>query len=338
MRWLQRGGLAAAAISIIAASMLAATPATPGNARSQLPAVDASAIQGIKEMNYYPANGGWTYMWTKFDPTVISQDFAKLQTLGANTVRIFVQPSVFGYPTVQPAMASRLAEVISLAAQHSLLVHLTLFDWWSDPTDITGSEEWASSLLAPYKGDSEVAIVELHNEVNPQNAQYVSWVTTMLPYLATIMPGTLRTVSVASVTPAVFAQWVQELKSTPPDFWDYHYFGSAAGAQSTLSQIQALAAPLPLLIGETGSSTAGTTATLSAAEQTQANYYRAVFAVAASLNLPDPAPWTLNDFASGAIPPGSTANDPKQYGYGLVQVDGTPKPAAAVVQNEFSGS
>ncbi len=105
----------------------------------------------LKEVNYYPAAGGWTYMWSRFDPAAIDRDFARIRALGGNTVRIIVQPSVFGFPIVRPVMANRLFEVIGLAAKHSLRVQLTLFDWWSRYTDIHGSKEWVSSLLSRYR-------------------------------------------------------------------------------------------------------------------------------------------------------------------------------------------
>jgi hypothetical protein len=54
------------------------------------------------------------------------------------------------------------------------------------------------------------------------------------------------------------------------------------------------------------------------------------------LGLPTPAPWILNDFSPGAIP-SPMADDPAQYGFGLFQLNGTPKPAAAVVRAAFSG-
>jgi endo-1,4-beta-mannosidase len=289
-------------------------------------------------VNYYPAAGGHTYMWSRFDPAAIDRDFARIHALGANTVRIFIQPSVFGFPTVRPVMADRLSEVIGLAAKHSLRVHLTLFDWWSQYTDIHGSKEWVSSLLSRYRDDPRIAVVELQNEIYPQNREAVAWVTTMLPYLSTILPGTLRTVSTASVTPEVFALFTHELKSSPPDFWDYHYYGPARDAYPLLSRIKALAAPRLLFVGETGYSTDGTPGDQAAHEQAQAAYYRAVFTAAAALGLPTPAPWILDDFSPGAIPPESpAANDPAQYGYGLFQLNGTPKPAAAVVRMAFSG-
>ena len=321
----------------------AARPASHDPAR-QLPTATTSPtamesrVRDLKEVNYYPAAGGWTYMWSQFDPTAIDSDFARIRALDANTVRIIIQPSVFGFPTVRPVMADRLSEVIGLAAKHSLRVHLTLFDWWSGFTDIRGSKEWVSSLLSRYRDDPRIAVIELQNEVSPQNRAAVAWVTTMLPYLSAIMPGTLRTVSTGSVPPEVFALFTRELKSSLPDFWDYHYYGPAGDALSVLSRIKALAAPLPLLVGETGYSTDGMPVGQAAQEQAQAAYYRAVFTAAAALGLPSPAPWTLNDFSPGAIPPsGGTADEPAQYGYGLFTLNGTPKPAAAIVRRAFSG-
>ena len=279
-------------------------PASDGSA-GQLPAVPKgpavleSRVGDLKEVNYYPAAGGHTYMWSRFDPTVIDRDFARIRALGANTVRIFIQPSVFGFPTVRPVMADRLSEVIGLAAKHSLRVHLTLFDWWSGFTDIADSKEWVSSLLSRYRDDPRIVVIELQNEVDPRNREAVAWVSTMLPYLSTVMPGTLRTVSVASVPPEVFALFTHELKNSPPDFWDYHYYGPAGDAVSALSRIKALAGPRPLFVGETGYST-------------------------------DETP---GDQAAQS----PAVDEPAQYGYGLFQLNGTPKPAAAVVSRAFSG-
>lgn len=334
------------AILLVASLILAlalAQPASHGPAR-QLPAVPKSLavlesrVRDLKEVNYYPAADGWTYMWSRFDPTAIDRDFARIRALGANTVRIIIQAPVFGFPTVRPVMANRLSEVIGLAAKHSLRVHLTLFDWWSQYTDIDGSKGWVSSLLSRYRDDPRIAVVELQNEIYPQNPSAVAWVRTMLPYLSTVLPGTLRTVSIASVPPEVFALFTQELKNSLPDFWDYHYYGPPGDAYSLLSSIKALAATRPLFVGETGYSTDGTPGDQAAQEQAQAAYYQAVFTAAAELGLPSPAPWILNDFSPGAIPPISgIADEPAQYGFGLFQLNGTPKPAAAVVRAAFSG-
>jgi hypothetical protein len=334
------GLIIAIAFSIVAFLILAigAARPTPDAPAVRLPAGLQGPVQDLKEVNYYPAAGGWTYMWSHFDPAAIDRDFARIRALGANTVRLIIQPSVFGFPIVHPVMANRLSEVLRLAARHSLRVHLTLFDWWSHYTDIRGSQEWVSSLLSRYRDDRRIAVLELQNEVKPQNPEAMAWVKRLLPYLSTVMPGTLRTVSSGSVPPQVFALLTHALRNSPPDFWDYHYYGPAGDAYAVLSQIKALAAPRPLFVGETGESTTGTPGGQAAGEQAQAAYYRAVFSAAAALRLPEPAPWTLNDFYSRAIPPSPAAAEPAQYGYGLFQLNGTPKPAAAVVRRAFSGN
>jgi len=341
MRHVRNIGLTVVVVLCVVVALIliiGAAPPTSDGAARRVPPARQSLIQDLKEVNYYPANGGHTYMWSRFDPTAIDRDFARIRALGANTVRIFIQPSVFGFPAVRPVMADRLSEVIGLAAKHSLQVHLTLFDWWSQYTNIAGSKEWVSSLLSRYRDDPRIAVVELQNELDPQSHEAVAWVITMLPYLSTVMPGTLRTVSTASVPPDVFALFTHELKSSPPDFWDYHYYGPPADAYSLLGRIKALAAPRPLFVGETGYSTDGTPGSQAAKEQAQAAYYQAVFTAAAELGLPTPAPWILNDFFPGSIPPASPAvDDPAQYGYGLFRLNGTPKPAAAVVSRAFSG-
>ncbi len=340
MRHARSVGLAAGAVVCIAVLLVlaigAAQPSSDGSAR-RLPAARQGLVHNLHEVNYYPAGGGWTFMWSHFNPAAIDRDFARIRALDANTVRIVIQPIVFGFPTVRPVMADRLSRVIGLAAKHSLRVHLTLFDWWSRYADVHGSKKWVSSLLSRYRDDPRIAVVELHNEVSPQDRKAVAWVRTMLPYLSTVLPGTLRTVSTPSVPPDDFALFTRELKNSPPDFWDYHYYGPARDAHSVLSLIKALAAPRQLFVGETGYSTDRTPGDQTAQERAQAAYYRAVFTAAAALRLPTPAPWILNDFSAGAIPPQSAAaHQPAQYGYGLFQPNGTPKPAAAVVSRAFS--
>jgi endo-1,4-beta-mannosidase len=341
MRHLRVAGLTVAVMLCAVAALIlaiAATRPTSDGAASRLPPVQESAVAGLREMNYYPAAAGWTYMWSRFDLRVIDHDFARIRALDANTVRIFIQPSVFGFPAVRPVMANRLSKVIGLAEKHSLRVHLTLFDLWSGYTDIAGSREWLSSLLSPYRDDPRIAVVELRNEINPRDPAAMAWVIRMLPYLSAVMPGTLRTVSTASVPAEAFAWFMHRLRSSPPSFWDYHYYGPAGAAYSFLSRIKAQTAPRPLFVGETGYSTDGAVGGRAAQEQAQAAYYRAVFSAAAALGLPDPAPWTLYDFYPTGIPPGQLADQPVSYGFGLFRLDGGAKPAATVVRMAFSAT
>ena len=93
----------------------------------------------------------------------------RARDLGANTVRISIDPFQFGWPNVTSPMASELSQVMSLAGAQGLHVELTLFDWWSSYAEISTSEAWLSSLLWGYANDPQIAFIELQNEIDPTN-------------------------------------------------------------------------------------------------------------------------------------------------------------------------
>ena len=99
---------------------------------------------------------------------------------------------------------------------------------------------------------------------------------------------------------------------------------------------KAIASPLPLFVGETGQSTypeAG--ASQATMESLQDEYLRSVEWATHQLGLPDAAPWILQDFAPGAVPP-QEPNAAFQSDYGLLRVDGSEKPAAVAMQQIYS--
>src|SRR6516165_9596169 len=111
--------------------------ATAGHAQL---AGDGSAqrlpVERIRLMNYYPAANGWTYMWDRWDPATIEQDFIRIAGMNFNTVRINVLIPAFALPTPSSTALSRLAEVVQLADRHGLRIQLGLFDWLNNFTSI----------------------------------------------------------------------------------------------------------------------------------------------------------------------------------------------------------
>jgi endo-1,4-beta-mannosidase len=294
-------------------------------------------VSGLKEISYYPSQTPWGAMWFNWQPTAIDADLAKIAALGANTVRIFIQPATFGYPTPMTTYVSRLGQVLSMAAAHGLKVHLTLFDLFTSYTDITGSEQWASALLSPLHGDSRIAAVELQNEINPTNAQAISWAQTMLPAIRSYsgLPVTVSVTGWDTATP--LAQLISALGSVKPDFYDLHVYGNPAFMQSAYLNAKQMAGSTPLIIGETGYSTdpsntywIGANQTVAMQEQAQAYYISYAEQTAKSVGLPPVGLWTLNDFPSGL--PNVTA---VEQHFGLYRLDGTAKPAVATVQSFF---
>lgn len=319
----------------------AARASLPANAAEAPAATDSAArlaerlaaVKTAKQINYYPSAGGWTKMWTDFDADTVDADLATAEALGANSVRAILFPSVFGYPSPKPEYTTKLAQFVSLAAAHGMSVKLALFDWWDGYSDITGSSAWATAILAPYRYDNRIISIGLQNELDPDNAAAVAWAKRLVPAVRAAAPAIPVTipVSVADGT-AGLAKIKTAMEATPLDYYDFHFYGNSERALSIIRQAQALVAPGPMVIGETGVST------LQYTEGEQAAYLARVYEAADVAGVRSVAPWTLNDFAASGIPDSAVARIPAQYQFGLYRTDGAPKPAAAVVKAAWSGT
>ncbi len=307
---------------------------------------DMRVPDDVRSISYFPARGGWTLMWTRFDADAIDRDLARIAWLRANTVRVIVPARVFGYPEPEAVMTARLENVVDLAARHGLRVELTLFDWWHDYADIAGSRRWAGALLSPYTGDARIAFVELKNEVRPQDVGAAAWAAALIPYVRDVARRPVA-ISVPALDPARDLQLLRAaLGSAQPDFYSAHFYWRPELAAHYLEAARDAVAPLPLRLGETGYSTAipydvlrGVPASQSAREAEQGYYLRSLAHVVRRIGLPPIAPWILSDFAPEAIP----ADDPavqgnaREYRFGLFRVSGAAKPAATELRTIFSG-
>jgi hypothetical protein len=302
--------------------------------------------EDVRSISYFPATGGWTLMWTRFDAAAIDRDLARVARLHANTVRVIVPARAFGYPEPDVVMRARLERIVDIAERHGLRVELTLFDWWHDYSDIEGSRRWAAALLSPYADDPRIAFVELKNELRPQDAGASAWAAALIPYVQELTHKPV-TISVPALDPARDLRLLHSaLGAAQPDFYSAHFYWRPELFAGQLDAARAAVAPLPLRVGETGYSTAlpydvlpGVPASRSARESEQAYYLRSVATIARRLGLPPIAPWVLSDFAPDAIPPDDPGvhGNAREYRFGLFRVSGEAKPAAAAVRAIFSG-
>jgi hypothetical protein len=318
-----------------------------GGALHASPAADVRVPGDVRSISYFPALGGWTLMWTRFDANAIDRDLSRIAWLRANTVRLIIPAHVFGYPEPQAEMRERLEKVVDLAAVHGLRVELTLFDWWHDYSDIAGSRRWAAAVLSPYAGDSRIAFVELQNEIRPQDAGAAEWAAALIPFMRAIVRLPVA-ISVPALDPARDLRLLRAaLGSAQPDFYSAHFYWRPELAAHDLEAARDAVAPLPLWLGETGYSTAipyevlpGLPASSSAREAEQAYYLRSIALAARSAGLPPIAPWILSDFAADAIPADDPAlhDNAREYRFGLFRISGAPKPAATELRAIFSGN
>jgi len=288
-------------------------------------------VNQLRLMNYYPADAGWTLMWTHYSHARTAADMRAIALLGANAVRVIVQPSALGYPTVSPTMLANFRDMLATARSARLGVQLTLFDWWHSYADVAGSEAWLRSLLAGQAGNPAIALVELQNEMPINDVTAIGWARSLLPYLSTVLPGVPRTLTVAgSAGAAGVATLLGDLPRSAIDVVDVHYYGDASGAAAVIRTAQSLADSRPVIVGEAGLSTTDG----AAGEEAQARFYRVLERTTLALGTGPAAPWTLTDFTADGIP---NTPDQKEYHFGLRRLDGTWKPAAAVVRESFAG-
>lgn len=293
----------------------------------------AAAVAGFRLVNYYPSDDAWTYMWTRWDPTTIGQDFATIAAMGANTVRLNVFPSTFGFPTPSGAMMRELESAVDLAAAHGLRVQLALFDWWNSYEDISDSTLWARAVLAPFASSPEVAFIDLRNEIDVTNPAAMAWARVELPVVERLAGTVPVTLSVPSAPP-ILRSLVDALGSSQPEFYDVHYYGPLGGAYAVLAADRIIAGSRPLYVGETGYSTAGHGLLAASAETNQALYLNSAEWAAAQLHLAPAAPWILEDLVPSGFPTAAVFQ-PYKTGYGLLRSDGSPKEAADVIRGDF---
>ena len=297
----------------------------------------------LKVMNYYPAQGGWSYMWTRWRPMTLDDDFARIKALHANTVRIIIQADAFGYPVaptrhVRPAVLGATPRPPAWPARPTDAVRPLVAVWGRRREPRAGR----TRCSRPMPVIREIAFVELRNEINTTDTQALAWARALIPYVRAVDGGIPLTLSTAGAAGLSGLQaLVTATRSTPLDFYTLHYYGYAEMAYAAFAQARQVVAPAPLLIGEAGFSTClcsavtGLPTTQAALEAYQDHYYRTVAFAAHALGLPAPAPWIFSDFSPGAMPQASKAND---YDFGLYRRDNSLKPAAASVRAFFGGA
>lgn len=292
-----------------------------------------AAVKTAKQMNYYPSAAGWSKMWTNFDATQIDTDMAKVRALGATSVRAIIFPTTFGYPQPQTKYTDELATFVKLADAHGMTVKFTLFDWWGAYAEVANSHNWANRILRPYADDPRVISVEIQNELNVDDPGVMIWAKKIVPLVKADFPTMPLTFSVDGGAGATgMAKIKAAMTDSPIDYYDYHFYGNSERALALIKQAQATVAPTPMVIGEVGLNTLQNT------EGEQAAFLARVFQAASAAGLQSVAPWTLIDFAAGAIPDSQVAKIQAQYNYGLYRTNGAAKAAAAVVKAAWTGT
>jgi hypothetical protein len=129
-------------------------------------------------VNYYRPGTGWApQVWRKWDPEATRADFARMQELGINCVRVFLTyGSFYQKPGVlEPEGLARFDQLLSIAEQAGIYVHPTGPDHWEgmpswqpvaieDEPTLDALEQFWRLFAARYRGRNVIFAYDLRNE------------------------------------------------------------------------------------------------------------------------------------------------------------------------------
>jgi hypothetical protein len=313
-------------ILLIPAIVILAIP--PASARAESPAP-------IREINYYPRDYAWEQFWPHWEQArpLMDDDLDRMQSLRANTVRIFVHPFSVGYPIPTSQFLNDFEDALDLIQAHGLEAHVTLFDCWWSWQEIANSRAWLSHIVGSHRNDSRIALWELQNEVQLDNPAVRTWIQSLLPDLKQQAGATPITVSVGNI------EWLDDVRdlagATPPDIYSLHWYPSefwwTQPFPSVLNRVRELIGQADLLLGEFGYNT------YSLSEASQTLLYHDILYASAQKGVHDLGAWTLNDFPDGTAQCAGVLPSPTEWHFGLYRPDGSARPAAAVLKAAFHG-
>ena len=130
-------------------------------------------------LTYFRANTGWApQVWKKFDAEATRLDFARMQKLGVNCVRVFLSfGSFYSEPgELDPEGLAKFDQFLAIAEAHGIYVHPTGPDHWeglpewakidryADETVLAALEKFWSAFAARYRGRNVIFAYDLLNE------------------------------------------------------------------------------------------------------------------------------------------------------------------------------
>ncbi|PKB42773.1 cellulase (glycosyl hydrolase family 5) [Cellulophaga sp. RHA19] len=286
----------------------------------------AKKMSGI---NYYPKNTPWDMFGKKFDTVTLKKDFALIQSLKLNTIRIFVPYEAFGKATVDTKKLMQLEQTLDIAQQHKLKVIVTLFDFYGnyDVQDWTLTHRHAEQIVNTLKNHPALVAWDIKNEPDLDfesrgKPKVMAWLKEMIKNIKKWDSKTNITVGWSSTEAA--ENLVKEV-----DFVSFHYYKKPEDFLNSFKVLKNKSEGKELVLQEYGySSYSGIWNFYSGSNDAQADYYKEMQGYVAQENIPFVL-WTLYDFET--IPTAVVGRLPwrksQQKHFGLFSAEGKPKKA-----------
>ncbi|NET73973.1 MAG: cellulase family glycosylhydrolase [Sphaerospermopsis sp. SIO1G2] len=300
----------------------------------------------VRGINYYPRETPWRDFWPAYDSAVIEEDFALIEVLGLNTVRIFVpfnpqlpeEDSEQGNIDPYEDLREKLADLLGHAEQHNLKVIVTLFDFRTDYQILLWPNSgFDAAEIVPYFADSPTILAwDIKNEPDldqPGNTVEMVhlWLTHMVWQVRQHDPNHLVTIGWAKGDQA------HQLADLV-DFVSFHDYEPPETFGERVAGLRTAVPDKPLVLTEFGVPTWNSRFFPNGhTEREQAVYYADMRRVMAEeTDVAGYMAWTLHDFAR--VPAAVVGRLPWRTGpqrhLGLVDGRGNKKEAAFLLAAE----
>jgi hypothetical protein len=288
----------------------------------------------VAGVSYYPRDASWDAFWPNYSAGRTAEDLVLMRSLGLNTVRIFVP---FFNVSDEERLAQMLADIKDFLFQADaagMKVIVTLFDHRTDhhPVHWAADGRYLAALVPALADDPALLAWDLKNEPDLDYPLHgAALVDGWLAYVAHEVrrhdrhhlltvgwssPEAASNLAVAAVT----------------DLISYHYLDPAEVYGARAQTLQRALPEKPLLLGEFGLSTWDSLFPGGHTEAEQLQHYAAILRAHRQLDSVGYLSWTLHDYSQVNLAQFRTPwRRGTQANMGVVRLDGTLKPAAALL-------
>ncbi|GAC1637089.1 MAG: cellulase family glycosylhydrolase [Herpetosiphon sp.] len=300
-----------------------------GRSGSQL-SLNAKRYQSVGA-NYYPRDTPWDRFWPAYDSAVVDRDFALLQTLHLDSVRIFIPYIQWGGPNVDPVYLDRLQDLLRQADVYNLKVIVTLFDFRTDynPLHWAEGDRYLQTILTRFAANPSILAWDLKNEPDLDwDAAGRDLVVGWLSHIARQARSydSNHAITIGWSTPDHAATLAGSMTVV-----SFHYYAPAPDFAAAYNRLRAEVPDRPLLLTEFGVSTWNSFFFPNGhTPAEQAAYIATLLSFIRSSDCSGALVWTLHDLTyvpssvAGRLPWRSGP----QHNFGLFDASGRPKQAA----------
>ncbi len=209
-------------------------------------------------LNYYPHTAPWDKFWTEFPGEEIQTDLDFMQSLGANSIRIFVNHAYFTDGATRDDGLAKLDTFLNWSAARKIKVIVTMFDLRADYRFTNWSLDSAHvrSVVDKIGNHEALLAIDLKNQAdldfeNAGQPQVEAWLSAMMDSVRSENSSVPLTIGWSDAEHAtLLAQHV--------DMISYHDYRSVKGTDNRLAQVKAkvtsMAGDKPVFLTEIGNS------------------------------------------------------------------------------------